>query len=308
MINMNKQSPVNVVGTKHVKINVQPLVSIITPVFNCIEYLEQSIQSVLNQTYNNIEHVFIDGCSTDGTLELLTEYRTKYPDKITLISEPDRGPADAWNKGWKIAKGDIFGWLGADDILELDAIQTVVEFFRGNPKAYFVFGSWNIINEKGLIIIQDFPNRPFNLKAVLNEHTYTPSPAAYYRREVVDMIGSLDTKIHTCDFDYWIRVGKVFEIKRIDKILYNFRLHEKSVSGNIEADKMYRREYFMVARRHGGHIFSQRGRAYFISLIIYNPIFPLMTKVLRFISGPTYPIFRKIGFRIIYGPPKERWT
>jgi glycosyltransferase involved in cell wall biosynthesis len=273
------------------------LVSIITPVLNGVKYLEDCIQSVLSQTYPHIEHIFIDGGSTDGTLEMLRSYQAKYPERIRVISEPDRSAGEAWNKGLRMAKGEIFGWLGSDDIYEPDTIQTVMEFFRKNPDAYFVFGGCNFINEKGEIIgkaqIKDF-----DLKEAINDTCYIPCPSAFYRREIIKKVGSMDTTINACDLDYWIRVGKVFQIHRIEKLLSNFRLHKDSVSGSKEAGKMYALEGYIISRRHGGRIFSPRARLYFMSVILdrlglyYFALFvvaklrryPFINKVLRMLG------------------------
>ena len=112
-----------------------PLVSIITPVLNGIKYLEECIQSVLNQSYARIEHIIVDGGSTDGTVEMLSSYQAKHPDRIRFVSEPGTGVGEALNKGLRMAKGGIFGWVNADDFFEPGAVQTVVEFFRANPDA-----------------------------------------------------------------------------------------------------------------------------------------------------------------------------
>ncbi|PIQ85589.1 MAG: glycosyltransferase, partial [Candidatus Omnitrophica bacterium CG11_big_fil_rev_8_21_14_0_20_43_6] len=85
------------------------LVSIVTPVRNDRKYIARCIQSVLLQEYPHIEHVIVDGASTDGTLDIISNYSKKFPQRIRFISEPDNGGADAWNKGLKMAKGDIFG-------------------------------------------------------------------------------------------------------------------------------------------------------------------------------------------------------
>lgn len=212
-------------STKNESTNYRPLVSIITPVFNSIKYLETSIKSVLNQSYTNIEHVFVDGCSTDGTLDVLKKYSSKYPGRIRFISEPDKGKGfawngavAAWNKGWKIAEGDIFGWLGADDMLEPDAVMTVVEFFRVNPNAHFVFGACNVIDEKGDVVYEG-GTKDFDLEHMINDGNPISSTSVFYRRKVIERIGFLDTSINSADYDYWIRVGKVFQIRRIDKTL-----------------------------------------------------------------------------------------
>ena len=262
----------------------KPLVSIITPL-NGVRYLEMCVNSVLSQSYPFIEHIFIDGGSTDGTLDILAGYQVKYPGRVRLISEPGMGVVDAWNKGFQAAGGLIFGWLGADDMFEPGAIRTVIEFFNDNKDACFVFGDCNIINEIGEIIGKS-PTRDFNLKEALSDNLYIPTPSAFYKREVVDRVGYMDTSIeHACDFDYWIRVGKIFKIYRINTVLSNFRIHKDSISGSKGIDKTYVRENFLSSRRHGGSLFSGYARRYYRMVIIEK---------LRPILGFTYPLISKI--------------
>ncbi len=259
-----------------------PLVSIITPVRNGIKYLEICIQSVLNQSYPNIEHIFVDGGSTDGTLEVLASYKAKYLNRIRFISEPDRGAGEAWNKGWKMAKGDILGWLGSDDTYEPDTIATVVEFFKTNTDACFVFGGCNVINEEDKVM-WTYPVRDYDFKELINDTNYIPCPSAFYKREVIERIGYLDTRETGVELDYWIRVGKVFPLHRIEKTLSNFRVHKGSVSGREEAYRMYVRDDFIISRRHGGSIFSPRARRYYkLRLIdLARPIVSVIRRLLR---------------------------
>lgn len=262
-----------------------PLVSIITPILNGSKYLELCIQSVLNQTYPYIEHIFVDGGSTDGTIEILADYQVKYPNRIRFISEPDKGAVEAWNKGWDLARGEIFGWLGSDDVLEFDAIQTVLDFFRQNPGAFFIFGGCNYINEKSEII-ERIITRDFNLKKIINGTSLCPipNPSAFYKREIIYKIGYLDTSINAADFDYWIRVGKEFPIHRINKVLSSFRIHENSVSSK-KAGKIYAREDFLISKRHGGGFFSSYAKRYY---------FLLLVGFLRPSLGFTYPFLSKV--------------
>jgi glycosyltransferase involved in cell wall biosynthesis len=117
----------------------------------------------LSQSYPHIEHVFVDGGSTDGTVEMLSDYSTRYPDRVRFISEPDNGGTDAANKGIIMSKGEILGFLGADDTYEPDAIQAIVEFFGANRDAHIVFGDYNRIDAKGKLI-QRSRTKDFNLK------------------------------------------------------------------------------------------------------------------------------------------------
>ena len=274
-----------------------PLVSINTSVLNGIKYLEICIQSVLNQSYPYIEHIFVDGGSSDGTLEMLSSYQAKYPDRIRFISEPEatvtKGTVEAWNKGLKMAKGEIFSWLGSDDVYPTDAIMTVVEFFRANPEAYFVFGDCNFINEEGEIIGRTH-TKDFDLEEVINDKHYIPCTSAFYKRGVIEKVGPVDPSIYTADLDYWIRVGKVFQIYRIEKVLSGFRQHKDSISGAKGASKMYAREGFIISRRYGGSIFSRRARRYLmhksvILLWLYRSViiprvFPILIPVYHFIK------------------------
>lgn len=109
----------------------KPLVTIITVVYNGEKYLEQTIKSVINQTYKNIEYIIIDGGSTDGTLDIIK----KYEKHISYwISEPDKGLYDAMNKGIKKSQGELIGMINSDDWYEKDAVETVVKYYLKNPK------------------------------------------------------------------------------------------------------------------------------------------------------------------------------
>jgi glycosyltransferase involved in cell wall biosynthesis len=274
----------------------EPLVSIITPVLNGIKYLRQCVESVLNQNYPYIEHVFIDGGSTDGTLELLKEYQKKYPEKIVVFSDPklNKGAGEAWNVGWKIAKGDIFGWLGADDFYEPGAISTVVKFFQENPDAYFVFGDCNVVNEKGEVL-STYPKRNYDLKTLINTKNFIPTTSAFYRKEVIKKVGPMDTSVTGGDWDYWVRVGKLFTLHYIPKILSNFRVHQKSVSGKRNAIRMYIYDDFKISRRHGGSLFSRRAILYYIMVIIDH-------------LGPLKDFFYLLFSKIFNRIAQRRWS
>ena len=183
-----------------------------------------------------------------------------------------------------MAKGGIFGCVNADDFYEPDAIQTAVEFFRANPDAYFVFGGCNIINDKGEITRQSKP-RDFDLKEMINEANCIPCPSAFYKKEVIEKIGWFD--LLGSDRDYWIRVGKVFPIHRIEEVLSSFRVHEGSASAgaSTEIRKLWARENYLTTRRYGGSIFSRYCRAYYKFMIIEG---------LRPILGFAYPLIRKV--------------
>ncbi len=190
-----------------------PIVSIITPSFNQVDFIEQTILSVLSQEYPNIEHIIIDGGSTDGTLEILR----KHNNKIKWISEPDKGQADAVNKGFSMAKGEILGWLNSDDTFNISALNTVVEQFLKNPDLAMVYGDAYYINKEGKII-GEYLTEDFSLKR-LADTCFICQPTVFIKTDVFKEIGMFDINLHTCmDYEYWIRVGKHFSANRISYI------------------------------------------------------------------------------------------
>ena len=139
----------------------EPLVSIITVVYNGEAYLEQTIDSVLNQSYKNIEYIIVDGGSTDGTLDILK----KYGDKITKwISEPDKGLYDAMNKGIGMTNGELIGMINSDDWYELDAVEQMVNAYNNNPTKTIFHADRYDVEEDGSRKVRKFHPSAFKLK------------------------------------------------------------------------------------------------------------------------------------------------
>jgi glycosyltransferase involved in cell wall biosynthesis len=266
-----------------------PLVSIITMALNSIKFFEPCIESVLSQGYTHIEHVFIDGGSTDGTLDVLSNYSAKYPGRVRFISEPDSGRDDAANKGVQMARGEIIAIVGSDDMLEPGAIQIIVEFFRANPGAYFVYGDCNFVDAKGRVIMRYRPG-DFSLKKILNDKMYIATTSAFYKREVFERVGAFYINPEAAlisDFDFVIRASKTFQIYRVDEVLSSFRARKIILSGKSwQTNKKMMRAFYIVSRRYGGRILSWHFGRYFACLLIdwmrpvLSPIYPFLEKVL----------------------------
>jgi len=277
-------------------IKYDPLVSIITPVLNGVQYLKPCIESVLNQSYPHIEHVIIDGVSNDGTVDILSIYATKYPDQVRFISEPDEGPWDAANKGICMAKGQILGVIGADDMYEPDAIQAVVDFFKANQGAHLVFGDCNIISQEGELIGRSRV-KDFNLNEMINGTLGGPGTATFYSREIFKKLGLFNGL--ACDLDFVIKVGRVFSIYRIDKVLCNSRVNKGSLTyGSWNRRKMLVREHCRVSRRHGGSIFSGYCMIYYAYVLLdwFRPVF-----------SPIYPFIGRLTGKNI-GKAQDDWV
>lgn len=207
-------------------IKTDTLVSIVTPSYNKGSFIEGTILSVMNQTYPHIEHIVVDGGSTDGTVDILQ----KYDNVITWVSEPDKGQSDAVNKGWRRAHGQIVAYLNADDTYMPRAVETVVNFLNDNPDVGMVYGECNIIDECGEIIGK-YPAEEFDMGKMLCARCVVPQPAAFIRREVLDDVGYLDTGLDMAmDYDLWIRIGLKFKVAFILQVLASFRLYPSGKS------------------------------------------------------------------------------
>ena len=204
------------------------LVSIITPVFNGNSYLEQTIQSVLGQTYENIEYIVIDGGSTDGSLEIIK----KYEDKLDYwISEKDSGMYGAINKGLKIASGDILAYLNSDDLYFPNSVESAADYFNRHPSTELIYGNCEFIGPKNeFLYTYRYPK--FRWKSFVSLNTNTiPQPTTFWRRAIHKKIDYFDATLKMCgDFDFYAKVGKCCRIVHINRVLSRFRIHNTSLT------------------------------------------------------------------------------
>jgi len=198
-----------------------PLVSVVTPSFNKGPYIEETIRSILEQTYPNIEYIIIDGGSTDGTLDILK----KYGDRISWISEPDRGQSDAINKGWKKTKGEIIAYLNADDTYPRDAVETAVAYLNEHPDVGLVYGD-GILTDETRKFLSVYRAGEFSLKELIYCRDNILQPALFLRRGVYEKIGGIDESLHLAmDLDYWIRAGLHFRIAYLPHVLATAKIY-----------------------------------------------------------------------------------
>ena len=210
--------------------NDNPLVSIITPSFNQGRFIEETILSVKGQDYGNIEHIIIDGGSSDETLDILRKYETEYG--LTWISEPDRGQSDAINKGFNLAKGSVVGWINSDDTYLPGAVSNAVKVLTARKGIDWIHGNAYWIDADGFVIGQ-FPVKAFNLEDLLKFGMHIAQPSIFFRRYILEKIGGLDENLHsTMDYDFMLRMSHTFQGGFIPEFMATRRLHKfaKSVS------------------------------------------------------------------------------
>jgi len=201
-----------------------PKVTIVTPSFNQAKYLEQTIISVLNQDYPNIEYIIIDGGSTDGSVEIIK----KYQEKLSYwISEPDKGQSNAINKGFKHATGKIYNWLNSDDLLMPSAVKIAVYYLNKYPEVGLIYGNRTVIDGKGnFLYLLERPS--FNPK-VFPHQWGIPQETAFFRRECWQITKGLYESLQYCmDDDLFFRLSKITRFYHVPFVLGTFRRHTQS--------------------------------------------------------------------------------
>lgn len=230
----------------------EPLVTIITPSYNQAAYLEETIQSVLNQDYENIQYIIVDGASTDGSVEIIKKYEKGIS---KWVSEIDKGQTDAINKGFSLARGEIIAWLNSDDTLLTHAVSEAVQFLNDNPAVGLVYGNANYIDGDGEVI-GEFPAAQTTLKKLRCGYVHIPQQASFFRKSLWDQVGPLDPSFYfAMDYDLWVRLASVSEIKYLPRLWANFRLHADTKT--TSADDRCWPEMLRVHYRDGGSWFSQ---------------------------------------------------
>lgn len=220
-----------------------PLVTIITPCYNSAQFIEETIQSVLAQTYPHIEYIVMDGGSTDGTVAIAQ----RYADRLTIISEKDRGQTHAINKGWNMAKGDILAWLNADDTYFPDTVARAVAFLETHHDIDWIYGTGTSLDAHGNPMPFRHPVYTWDYNKLLTENCFIIQPTVFLRREVFIESGELDDSLHySMDYEYWLRIGRKFtaqlvpEVKVAVKIFRSTKTRSGGYKRMVEIEQMLR--------------------------------------------------------------------
>src|ERR1051326_4718478 len=225
-----------------------PRISIVTPSFNSVGTIRETIQSVLEQDYRNWEHLIVDGGSTDGTLELLQSYP-----RLKWISEKDEGHYDAMNKGIQRATGDVIVILNADDCFRPGALRSVAEAFRVHPEWDALFGDVMFVDGNGRKIYQR-EEAVYDYKVLLYGVDYICHQALFVRKTVYDRLGGYRHKdfLNSADYEFKLRLGRTgCRVGHVSSLLVNYRFHPQGQSADLRIIRNMIDEAVRIKREYG---------------------------------------------------------
>jgi glycosyltransferase involved in cell wall biosynthesis len=218
-------------------------ISIITPSYNQGKFIEDTILSVLNQDYKNFEHIIIDGGSTDNTLQIIKKYK-----HLIYVSEADSGQANAINKGFKMASGDIFAWINSDDYYEKNIFGDIVNTFSADKGIKFLYGDIIYVDKNKLEILRETGPR-ITYEDLLNNPDLVRQPSSFWRRELYFESGGLDENLKiVMDYDLFLKFTLKTNPAYLEKNLSYYRFYPETKTRSLR--KQQSKELFKVMKRH----------------------------------------------------------
>lgn len=211
-------------------------VSIIIPVYNSSKFIEETVRSVQNQTYQNFELIVVNDGSIDNTLDILTKLQEK-DSRILIIDKPNSGVSDTRNSGIEIAKGEYVAFLDSDDIWKKNNLAKKIEVLESNKEIDWVYSNRNEIDEKSAFIRSALTGKGeifLNDLLAWNGHVITAPSGIVVRRAILDSGIRFDTEFSTAaDQDFCIQLAAQSKGHFIDEYLWNYRILPNSMSRNI---------------------------------------------------------------------------
>jgi glycosyltransferase involved in cell wall biosynthesis len=212
-----------------------PRVSIVTPSYNQASFIEEALLSVKNQGSMCVEHIVVDGASTDHTVSILKEYSAKPGwEHLRWVSEPDQGQSDALNKGFRRATGDLIGWLNSDDRYRAGCFESIATASAWHTDADVLYGDYTWFDEKNLCL-QVRREIEFS-RFVLGYHRvlYIPTTTTFFRRRIFDEGNWIDLRYqYAMDYEFFLRLASSgYRFRHVPHVLADFRWHANSKSGS----------------------------------------------------------------------------
>lgn len=216
-----------------------PLVSVLIPCYNCRNFIEETILSIISQTYQTIEIVVVDNSSTDGTKELLEQWITeqKYKNLKVIFAKNNSGIAGGRNQAFENSSGEYVIYLDADDLLMPECISENLKFLQANPQVDVVVCDTEYFdNETGKIMRISSSNLKDPLKHLLlrDINVISSITSVFASRKIFEAVGKWDNNLWACeDWDYWLRLTKVAKMLHLPKVLNRYRQHQNQITKKI---------------------------------------------------------------------------
>ncbi|HEY3930525.1 MAG TPA: glycosyltransferase family 2 protein [Candidatus Koribacter sp.] len=210
-----------------------PQITIVTPSYNQAEYLQESLESVSSQGVANVEHLVMDGGSSDGSALILKEFSEQSNGAhLRWLSEKDNGQSDAMNKGFRSARGEIIGWLNADDRYRPGCFEAVLRAFRDHPEADIIYGDYTWIDRRGRVLQLRRETSFSRFTLLYHRVLYVPSTATFFRRRIFDEGNLLDEKLqYAMDYEFFVRLcARGYRFQHVSDLMADFRYHPASKS------------------------------------------------------------------------------
>lgn len=225
-------------------------ISIITITYNSAKTLQRTFASIIGQTYANIEHIIVDGASTDGTVAMIEAYAKKRPN-VRWVSEKDEGIYNALNKGIRMATGDVIGFLHSDDVLFApDSIEHIAEAFK-EPDVDVVYGDLQYCH--GNRVVRRWQSNPFNPRS-LKYGWMPPHPTVYVRRSVYEQVGEYDEWFRiSADFDMMLRIfGAGYKSHYLPEVIVSMETGGASNRNTKARLSKTQEDYVVLKKNHVG--------------------------------------------------------
>lgn len=221
------------------------MISIVLPSYNGEKYIKESIESILNQTYQDIELILVDDCSSDQTWSIMQEYEKKDKRIKTIHNETNKKLPMSLNIGFGVAKGDYYTWTSDDNYYENNALEIMLNLIESKPDIGIVYADMRLIDSNGKINLEEEKKE----NDIQHSGLYNWVGACFlYRKKVHDTLNGYDTGLFLVeDFDFWLRAARYYKYYHIPKKLYYYRMHENSLT-STKIDKIMKSTIDLVKR------------------------------------------------------------
>ena len=253
-------------------------ISVLTPAYNAEKYIEEAIESILNQTFTDFEFIIIDDCSTDKTWEIIQKYKEKDKRIVAIKNEKNLGIAGNRNRLKKLAKGKYVVWQDADDISMPDRLKHQYEFMEANEQVGICGGWLEFFNDKGQSSVRKYKEKDEDLRKNIFKFSPVAQPGAIIRKSVLDEMGDYDLNYPPAeDLDMSFRIGRQYKFANLQEVVIKYR--ENDNSATFTRLKTTELKTISIRLKYtGDKFYKMTGGDHFYSIAQYISVFLVPTK------------------------------